>query len=390
MNRKICVITGGRAEYGLLRWVMQGIRDDPDLDLQLLVTGMHLSPAFGSTYLDIERDGFQIDAKVPVMTELDTPVGVARSMGLGLAGFSQAFADLRPDVIVVLGDRYEIFSAVAAALVARIPVAHLHGGELTEGAFDDALRHAITKMSHLHFVAAQPYRQRVMQLGEAPDNVFLVGGLGVDSMLREPLLSRHELEQALDFSFGMRTVLVTCHPATLSAASPGEQMAELLLALEAMPDTHFIFTLPNADNGGREITAHIDKFVARNPRAKAYAALGQQRYFSCLAHCDMVVGNSSSGLTEAPSFKKPTVNIGDRQRGRLKASSVIDCEPTSASITAALDRACSADFKQSLENAINPYGDGGAADKVVAKLKEHPLESLIPKVFFDWSMHDHH
>ena len=390
MNRKICVITGGRAEYGLLRWVMQGIRDDPELDLQLVVTGMHLSPAFGSTYLDIERDGFQIDAKVPVMTELDTPVGVARSMGLGLAGFSQAFADLRPDVIVVLGDRYEIFSAVAAALVARIPVAHLHGGELTEGAFDDALRHAITKMSHLHFVAAQPYRQRVMQLGEAPDNVFLVGGLGVDSMLREPLLSRHELEQALDFSFGMRTVLVTCHPATLSAASPGEQMAELLLALEAMPDTHFIFTLPNADNGGREITAHIDKFVARNPRAKAYAALGQQRYFSCLAHCDMVVGNSSSGLTEAPSFKKPTVNIGDRQRGRLKASSVIDCEPTSASITAALDRACSADFKQSLENAINPYGDGGAADKVVAKLKEHPLESLIPKVFFDWSMHDHH
>ena len=390
MNRKICVITGGRAEYGLLRWVMQGIRDDPALDLQLVVTGMHLSPAFGSTYMDIERDGFQIDAKVPVLTELDTPVGVARSMGLGLAGFAQAFADLKPDVIVVLGDRYEIFSAVAAALVARIPVAHLHGGELTEGAFDDALRHAITKMSHLHFVAAQPYRQRVMQLGEAPDNVFLVGGLGVDSMLREPLLSRSELEQALDFSFGNRMVLVTYHPATLSAASPGEQMAALLVALEAMPDTQFIFTLPNADNGGHEMTAHIDNFVACNSRAKAFAALGQQRYFSCLAHCDMVVGNSSSGLTEAPSFKKPTVNIGDRQRGRLKASSVIDCEPTAASISAALARACSADFKRSLANAINPYGDGGAADKVLATLKAHPLESLIPKVFFDWSMHDHH
>ena len=386
MNRKICVITGGRAEYGLLRWVMQGIRDDPVLDLQLVVTGMHLSLAFGSTYIDIERDGFQIDAKVPVLTELDTPVGVARSMGLGLAGFAQTFADLKPDVIVVLGDRYEIFSAVAAALVARIPVAHLHGGELTEGAFDDALRHAITKMSHLHFVAAQPYRQRVIQLGEAPQNVFLVGGLGVDSMLHEPLLTRTELEQALDFSFGNRMVLVTYHPATLSAASPGEQMTALLVALEAMPETHFIFTLPNADNGGQEITAHIDKFVARNPRAKAFAALGQKRYFSCLAYCDIVVGNSSSGLTEAPSFKKPTVNIGNRQGGRLKASSVIDCEPTAASISAALDRACSADFKQSLENAINPYGDGGAADKVLATLKEHPLESLIPKVFFDWNV----
>ena len=386
MNRKICVITGGRAEYGLLRWLMQGIRDDPDLDLQLLVTGMHLSPTFGSTYLDIERDGFQIDAKVPVLTELDTPVGVARSMGLGLAGFAQAFADLKPDVIVVLGDRYEIFSAVAAALVARIPVAHLHGGELTEGAFDDALRHAITKMSHLHFVAAQPYRQRVIQLGEAPETVFLVGGLGVDSMLRVPLLSRSELEQALGFHFGKRTVLVTFHPATLSAASPGEQMAELLVALDAMSDSHFIFTLPNADNGGQEITAQIDNFVARNRRAKAYAALGQQRYFSCLAHCDMVVGNSSSGLTEAPSFKKPTVNIGDRQRGRLKATSVIDCEPTTASISAALDRACSVDFIQSVGAAINPYGQGGAADKVLATLKAHPLGSLIPKVFFDWSM----
>ena len=386
MNRKICVITGGRAEYGLLRWVMQGIRDDPELDLQLIATGMHLSSAFGSTYLDMERDGFQITAKVPVLTDSDTPAGVAQSMGLGLAGFAQAFADLQPDVIVVLGDRYEIFSAVAAALVARIPVAHLHGGELTEGAFDDALRHAITKMSHLHFVAAQPYRQRVIQLGEAPETVFLVGGLGVDSLLRVPLLSRSELEQALDFSFGERTVLVTFHPATLSAASPGEQMAELLVALDAMPDTHFIFTLPNADNGGQEIAAQIDNFVARNPRAKPYAALGQQRYFSCLAHCDMVVGNSSSGLTEAPSFKKPTVNIGDRQRGRLKASSVIDCEPTSASISAALYRACSVDFIQSLGTAINPYGQGGAADKVVATLKAHPLGSLIPKVFFDWSM----
>jgi GDP/UDP-N,N'-diacetylbacillosamine 2-epimerase (hydrolysing) len=365
---------------------MQGIRDDPELDLQLVATGMHLSSAFGSTYLDMERDGFQITAKVPVLTDLDTPAGVAQSMGLGLAGFAQAFADLKPDVIVVLGDRYEIFSAVAAALVARIPVAHLHGGELTEGAFDDALRHAITKMSHLHFVAAQPYRQRVIQLGEAPETVFLVGGLGVDSLLRVPLLSRSELEQVLDFSFGKRTVLVTFHPATLSAASPGEQMAELLVALDAMPDTHFIFTLPNADNGGQEIAAQIDNFVARNPRAKSYAALGQQRYFSCLAHCDMVVGNSSSGLTEAPSFKKPTVNIGDRQRGRLKASSVIDCEPTSASISAALDRACSEDFIQSLGTAINPYGQGGAADKVVATLKAHPLGSLIPKVFFDWSM----
>jgi GDP/UDP-N,N'-diacetylbacillosamine 2-epimerase (hydrolysing) len=383
MTRKICVITGTRAEYGLLRWVMQGIKDDPELTLQIIATGMHLSPEFGLTYRNIEQDGFQIDRKVEMLTSSDTAVGIAKSMGLGLIGFADVLNELKPDLIVVLGDRFEIFSAVSAALVARIPVAHLHGGELTEGAFDDAIRHSITKMSHLHFVAAEEYRQRVIQLGEQPDHVFLVGGLGIDNIKRLKLLDREELEASIDLRLGPKNLLITFHPVTLETATAAEQMAELLAALAEFEDTQLIFTMPNADNGGRVMIRMVEECVAQHTNARAYTSLGQLRYLSCVSNVDGVVGNSSSGLAEVPSFCKGTVNIGDRQRGRLQAESVINCEPTRKSIAGAINKLYSTDFQLILSKLANPYGDGGASEKVVEILKNHALCGMIKKIFYD-------
>lgn len=383
MTRKICVITGTRAEYGLLRWVMQGIKDDPELTLQIIATGMHLSPEFGLTYREIEKNGFQIDRKVEMLTSSDTSVGIAKSMGLGLIGFADALNELGPDLIVVLGDRFEIFSAVSAALVARIPVAHLHGGETTVGAFDEALRHSITKMSHLHFVAAEEYRQRVIQLGEQPDRVFLVGGLGIDSIKRLELLDRAELEASLDFKLGPKNLLITFHPVTLETATAADQMAELLAALVDLMDTQLIFTLPNADTDGRALIKMVEQFVAQHANARVYTSLGQLRYFSCIAQVDGVVGNSSSGLTEVPSFKKGTINIGDRQRGRLQAASVINCESTRESISIALRTLYSVNFQANLSQARNPYGEGGASEKVVETIKHHATDGIVKKTFHD-------
>lgn len=383
MNRKICVITGTRAEYGLLRWVMQGIKDDPALSLQVVATGMHLSPEFGLTYRDIEQDGFQIDRKVEMLTSSDSPVGIAKSMGLGLIGFAEVLSQLQPDLVLVLGDRFEIFAAAAAALVARIPIAHLHGGETTEGAFDEALRHSITKMSHLHFVAAEEYRRRVIQLGEQPDRVFLVGGLGVDSIKRVKLLDRTELEASLDFKLRQRNLLVTFHPVTLEKGTAASQMAELLAALAELEDTGLILTLPNADTEGRSLIRLIEQFVADHDNARVYASLGQRRYLSCIAQVDGVVGNSSSGLTEVPSFRKGTINIGDRQRGRMQAASVITCAPERAAIAAALNRLFSLGFRASLSEVMNPYGEGGASEKVVQVIRTCPLGGTTKKVFYD-------
>jgi GDP/UDP-N,N'-diacetylbacillosamine 2-epimerase (hydrolysing) len=383
MSRKICVITGTRAEYGLLRWVMQGIKDDPELTLQIIATGMHLSPEFGLTYRDIEQDGFKIDRKVEMLTSSDTHVGIAKSMGLGLIGFADALNELKPDLIVVLGDRFEIFSAVSAALVARIPVAHLHGGELTEGAFDEAIRHSITKMSHLHFVAAEEYRQRVVQLGEQPDRVFLVGGLGIDNIKRLKLFDREALEASLDFKLGSKNLLITFHPVTLEAATASEQMVQLLLALAELEDTQLIFTMPNADTDGRVMIRMVEEFVAQHTNARAYTSLGQLRYLSCVSHVDGVIGNSSSGLAEVPSFRKGTVNIGDRQRGRLQAKSVINCEPTRQSIASAVEKLYSTDFQMSLGKVQNPYGDGGASEQVVKTIKGCALDGLVKKTFYD-------
>ena len=383
MNRKICIITGTRAEYGLLRWVMQGIKADPELTLQIIATGMHLSPEFGLTYREIEQDGFQIDRKVEMLTSSDTPVGIAKSMGLGLIGFADALNDLHPDLIVVLGDRFEIFSAVSAALVARIPVAHLHGGEATEGSIDEALRHSITKMSHLHFVAAEEYRQRVIQLGEQPDQVFLVGGLGADNISRLKLLDREALQQSLGFELGQKSLLVCFHPATLETNTAAQQMAELLAALAELRNTQLVFTMPNADTDGRVLVQLIEHFVAQHANTRAYTSLGQLRYLSCMAHVDGVVGNSSSGLLEAPSFQKGTINIGDRQRGRLQAASVINCEPTRQSITSALGHLYSANFQSGLSKVISPFGEGGASNAIVAKIKSIPLSGVLKKRFYD-------
>ena len=387
MSRKICVITGTRAEYGLLRWVMQGIKDDSDLTLQVIATGMHLSPEFGLTFREIENDGFQIDRKVEMLTSSDTPVGIAKSMGLGMIGFADALNELNPDLIVVLGDRFEIFAAVAAALVACIPVAHLHGGETTEGAFDEALRHSITKMSHLHFVAAEVYRRRVINLGEQPERVFLVGGLGIDNIKRLQLLSRTELEASLDFKFGPKNLLITFHPVTLERSTATDQMAELLATLAELKETKLIFTMPNADTDGRNLIQMVQQFVAKYSNARAYTSLGQLRYLSCLAQVDGVVGNSSSGLAEVPSFKKGTINVGDRQLGRLQAASVINCEPTRQSIDAALKRLYTSDFQLSLSQVRNPYGEGGASEQVVKTIKHFPLDGIAKKSFYDLPVH---
>ena len=383
MNRKICVITGTRAEYGLLRWVMQGVKDDHELTLQIIVTGMHLSPEFGLTYREIEQDGFHIDRKVEMLTSSDTPVGIAKSMGLGLIGFADALNELSPDLILVLGDRFEIFAAVAAALVARIPVAHLHGGEATEGLIDEAIRHSITKMSHLHFVAAEEYRQRVIQLGEQPERVFLVGGLGIDNIKRLKLLDRAALEASLDFKPSQKNLLITFHPVTLETATAADQMAELLAALAELRDTQLIFTLPNADTDGRSLIKMVETFVAQHPNARAYTSLGQLRYLSCIAYVDGVVGNSSSGLTEVPSFSKGTINIGDRQRGRLQAASVINSAPTRQSIAAALERLYESDFQASLSQVRNPYGQGDASEKIIAAVKSVALDDVLKKCFYD-------
>jgi GDP/UDP-N,N'-diacetylbacillosamine 2-epimerase (hydrolysing) len=383
MNRKICVITGTRADYGLLRWVMQGIKDDADLNLQIIATGMHLSSEFGLTYKAIEADGFEIARKVEMLTSSDTPLGIAKSMGLGMIGFADALNELNPDLMVVLGDRFEIFAAVATALVARIPVAHLHGGETTEGAFDEAFRHSITKMSHLHFVAADEYKQRVIQLGEQPEHVFLVGGLGIDNIKRLKLLGRNSLEADLGFKFGKKNLLITFHPVTLENSSAATQMEALLAALAQLEDTQLIFTMPNADTDGRTLIKMVEQFASQHANAHAFTSLGQLRYLSCIAQVDGVVGNSSSGLAEVPSFKKGTINIGDRQRGRLQSTSIINCEPTKKSIVDAINILYSPSFQVDLSRVRNPYGEGGASEKVVNTLKSINIENIVKKVFYD-------
>jgi GDP/UDP-N,N'-diacetylbacillosamine 2-epimerase (hydrolysing) len=381
MKRKVCIVTGTRAEYGLLRGVMAGIRDSADATLQLLVTGAHLSPEFGLTYREIEADGFAIDAKVEMLLSADTASAVSKAMGLGMIGFADALDRLRPDIVVVLGDRYEIFAAAAAAMVAAVPIAHLHGGETTEGAIDEAIRHSVTKMAHLHFVAAEPYRRRVVQLGEQPDRVFLVGGLGVDAIARTAWLDRSALEADLDFSFGPRSLLITHHPVTLDPADSARQMSELLAALDELDETNLLFTMPNADAGSRELTRMIEDFVRTHGNARAFASLGQRRYLSCMRLVDGVVGNSSSGLIEAPSLGVGTVNVGDRQKGRLRAASVIDCRTDRADIAAAIRRLFEPAFRASLASVENPYGDGGAGARIVEVLREHPLDGLIHKSF---------
>lgn len=383
--RKICVVTGTRAEYGLLYRLMKEIQADQDLELQIIVTGMHLSPEFGLTYKEIEKE-FLINKKIEMLLSSDTSIGISKSMGLAQISFAEAYAELCPDIIVVLGDRFEIFSAASAAMIARIPIAHIHGGETTEGAFDEAIRHSITKMSHLHFAATEEYRRRIIQLGEQPDRVFNFGAPGLDNICDMRPLTRDEFEQAIGFELGRNNLLVTFHPVTLEKDTAGEQFQQLLLALDALEETRLIFTKANADINGRAINSMIDEYVAGNPgKAVAFASMGQLRYLSALRYVDAVVGNSSSGLIEAPSFRIGTINIGDRQKGRIKASSVIDCLPLRNEITKAIRRLYSTEFRESLRGVTNPYGTGGSSKKIAGVLRTMSLTSLLKKQFNDLS-----
>lgn len=380
MPRRICVVTGSRAEYGLLYWVLHDLRADPAFELQIIATGMHLSPAFGYTVRTIEADGFCVSSRVEMLLSSDTAGGTAKSLGLGVIGMSDALAALRPEMVVVLGDRFEILAAVQACLIHNIPVAHIAGGDVTEGAFDESIRHAVTKMSHLHFVTNPRSGQRVRQLGEDPARVHVVGSPGLDHLRRTRLLNRAELEQSLGASLGERNLLVTFHPVTLHPGDDVRQLDELLVSLDAEPTGTVIWlTRPNADPGGNAISAAIDAWAAvRSDHVHVFASLGQLRYLSLMSHCDAVVGNSSSGLYEAPSFGIPTVNIGSRQGGRLAAASVLHCAAERDAITEALRRARSLDCS----NVANPYGDGRSAERIVALLRSAPpSHDLLHKSF---------
>jgi len=382
-KKNICVVTGTRAEYGLLYWLIKEIESDNKLALQIIATGMHLSPEFGLTYKEIEKD-FKIDKKIEILLSSDTATGISKSMGLGQISFAEAFDDLKPDIVVVLGDRYEICSAVNAAMVARIPIAHLHGGEATEGSIDEAIRHSITKMSHLHFTATEEYKNRVIQLGENPKRVFNVGGIGIENIKRNKLLSKDEFEKSIGFKLNKKNILVTFHPTTLEYKTSQKQFQELLDVIEGLKDINIIFTKSNSDTDGRIINQMIDEYVNKNPyKSVGFASLGQLRYLSALRYIDIIVGNSSSGLLEAPSFKIGTINIGDRQNGRIKAESIIDCSPNSKSIKKAFTKIYSNKFQELLKNVKNPYGNGCASQKIIRVLKKTHLNNILKKNFFD-------
>lgn len=382
--RKVCVVTGSRAEYGLLYWLLKEIQRDTRLTLQLAVTGMHLSPQFGLTVREIEADGFVPDAKVDMLLSSDTPSGIAKSIGLGVIGFAGAFEQLQPDLLVVLGDRFEVFAAVQAALCARTPIAHIHGGELTEGAIDDALRHAITKMSHLHFVAAEEYRKRVIQLGESPKRVWNVGALGVEAIERMKVLSRSTLSKSVGFDLSGPYFLVTYHPVTLSTIGPGRGIEPLLTALEAFPGHRILITGVNADANNSEIQRSVAAFCSRYAgRVHSVISLGQQRYLSAMSYADAVIGNSSSGLIEAPVLNVPTVNIGDRQRGRMRALTIIDVPENEQAIIDGIRLALSKAVQLKVRRNGKRLGRGRVANRIVNILANQPLENILTKRFSD-------
>lgn len=383
-RKKIAVVTGTRAEYGLLYWLMKDIADNKFLDLSIFVTGMHLSPEFGLTVRQMEKDGFEDFRKVEMLLSSDTPVGITKSLGLGVIGFADAFEEEKPDLLVVLGDRFEILAAVTAAMIARIPVAHLHGGEATEGLIDESIRHCITKMSHLHFTSTDEYRNRVIQLGEEPHNVFNVGACGLDNLNRLSLLSKSEFQRSINFELGDKNLLVAFHPVTLETQSSDEQIKSLLRALASQEDAKLIFTHANADTDGRIINARIDKFVSEDPVNRvSFSSLGQTLFLSALKHVDGIVGNSSSGLLEAPSFKIGTINIGDRQRGRIKADSVISCGCEESEIRDALCILASAAFQARLRKVESPYGSGPVSKKIIEILQNRNFKSLLKKQFYN-------
>lgn len=381
--RKIAIITGTRAEFGLLRPLVQEVKEHDQLQLQLVVTAMHLSPEFGNTVEEIEKAGYMADKKVECLLSSDTAVGVTKSMGLAMIGFADAFNDLSPDLVVILGDRSEMLAAASAAMIANIPIAHIHGGETTEGAYDEGIRHAISKMSYLHFASTEAYRKRIIQLGEDPERVFNVGAIGLDSINTLELQSKEEFEKAIDFKLGEKNILITYHPVTLENNSSEKQFQEILNALVPLRDTKFIFTHANSDKNGRVINRMIEEFVKKNPETSvAFQSLGQLRYLSALKHVDAVLGNSSSGIVEVPYFNIPTINIGDRQKGRVRAESVIEAEPTYESIKAALEKALDPSFQEKIKDQQQIYGSGNSVEKIINVIANQSLDYL-KKPFYD-------
>ena len=384
--KRIGIMTGTRAEYGLLKSLMQEINKDNDLELYLIVSGMHLSPEFGMTYQEIEEDGFEINAKVEMLLSSDSPAGISKSIGLGVIGFADEFQRADLDMLILLGDRYEALSAAICALVMRIPIAHLHGGELTEGAIDEGIRHSITKMSYLHFTSTEQYRNRVIQLGENPERVFYVGALGVENIKKINLMTKEELERSIHFEIDENTVIVTYHPVTLENNTVEEQFLNLLEVLDRNPKIRMIFTKANADTNGRIVNELIDKYAAQNSeRACAFMSLGQKRYLSALKYCRIVIGNSSSGIIEAPSFGKPIINIGDRQKGRICADSVINCGYTQQEIQQAMETALTEEFENKASNCRNPYEKENTAANIISVIKDYLLNDKIKlkKGFYD-------
>ena len=384
--KRIGIMTGTRAEYGLLKPLMQEINKDNDLELYLIVSGMHLSPEFGMTYKEIEEDGFEINAKVEMLLSSDSPAGISKSIGLGVIGFADEFQRADLDMLILLGDRYEALSAAICALVMRIPIAHLHGGELTEGAIDEGIRHSITKMSYLHFTSTEQYRNRVIQLGENPERVFYVGALGVENIKKINLMTKEELERSIHFEIDENTVIVTYHPVTLENNTVEEQFLNLLEVLDRNPKIRMIFTKANADTNGRIVNELIDKYAAQNSeRACAFVSLGQKRYLSALKYCRIVIGNSSSGIIEAPSFGKPIINIGDRQKGRICADSVINCGYTQQEIQQAMETALTEEFENKARNCRNPYEKENTAANIISVIKDYLLNDKIKlkKGFYD-------
>ena len=381
--RKICVVTSTRAEYGLLYWLLKEIKADSELKLQLIVTGMHLSPEFGLTYKEIEKE-FKIDKKIEILSSSHTSLDICAEMARVYEKFAPALAELKPDILVLLGDRYEIFGVAGVASIMQIPIAHIHGGETTQGAFDEAFRHSITKMSHIHFAATNEYANRIIQLGEEPSRVFNIGGTSIENIKKLNLLNKDEFEKSIKFKLAKKNILITFHPATLENSSAREQFNELLNALDELEETNLIFTKANSDTDGDVINKMIDEYVSENSqKAVAFASLGQLRYLSAIKFVDIVLGNSSSGLSEVPSFKKATINIGDRQKGRARASSVIDVRPDKEEILAAIKRAYSKEFEQTLKDTINPYDGGNPSKKMVKILKEIKLDGILKKKFYD-------
>lgn len=380
--RKICVVTGSRAEYGILRGLMKAIKDAPELTLQVIATNQHLSKLQGETYKEIERDGFTIDYKV-YMADDEAPDNAnttAKAVSRGVSGFADAYDALKPDLLLILGDRYEMLAVASTALIYKLPIAHLHGGEITEGAFDDAIRHAITKMSHLHFTSTEVYRKRVIQLGEQPARVFNVGALGVENVLKNEFISKEKIERSLNFQLTDKCFLCTYHPVTLSNMSSETQVMELLEALDDYKDYHIIFTYSNSDTSSQIIIKRIQEYVDNNEeRCMFIPSLGQRRYFSVLKYVTAVIGNSSSGIIEVPSFGIPTLDIGDRQKGRIAAESVIHCGYSTEEIKEGLKKVVAYGHK----SIVNPYYKEGTCEGILNVIKTYPLDSLVQKHFYD-------